>query len=207
RMPAHIAETHPQAPPIAFRPLGPNTVAHIRATLRCALAVAMEWYELDRNVAAIAKPPRVPKKEMRTLTREAARKYLEAAAGDRLAALFTVAVALGLRQGEILGLGWENVDLQAGALNICRSLQRVDGKGLQLVETKSDEGERPLILPGMAISALHRHRVRQEEERAAAGAEWKESGLVFTSTIGTPLDDRNVSREHHKILKAAGIPP
>ncbi|MDP8988467.1 MAG: site-specific integrase, partial [Acidobacteriota bacterium] len=123
----------------------------------------------------------------------------------RLEALFTVTVALGLRQGEILGLGWEHVDLVAGMLQVRRSLQRIDGK-LVLVETKSEEGARPLILPAVAVAALQRHRKLQVEEKAAAGDEWQESGLVFTSTIGTPLDARSVIRRHHAILKAAGIP-
>jgi len=73
-------------------------------------------------------------------------------------------------------------------------------------ETKSEEGARPLILPAVAVAALQRHRELQAEERAAAGDEWQESGLVFTSTIGTPLDARAVIRRHHAILKAAGIP-
>ncbi len=205
RLPDHILKTHPKVKARAFRPLGAKSVAHIRATLRGALAVAMKWYDLDRNVAAIATPPRVVKKEMRSLTPEEARRYLKAASGDRLEALFTVTVALGLRQGEILGLGWEHVDLVAGMLQVRRSLQRIDGK-LVLVETKSEEGARPLILPAVAVAALQRHRKLQAEERAAAGDEWRESGLVFTSTIGTPLNARAVIRRHHAILKAAGIP-
>jgi integrase len=205
RMPDHIAEKHAQAKARAFRALGAKSVSHIRATLRGALAVAMTWYDLDRNVAAIATSPRVVRKEMRSLTPDEARNYLKAAIGNRLEALFTVTVALGLRQVEILGLGWEHVDLVTGMLQVRRSLQRIDGK-LVLVETKSEEGARPLILPAVAIAALQRHRKLQTEDRAAAGREWKESGLVFTSTIGTPLDARSVIRRHHAILKAAGIP-
>jgi len=164
----------------------------IRATLRGALAVAMEWYDLDRNVAATAKPPRVVEKEMRTLTPEEARRFLATAADHRLGALFTVAVSLGVRQGEILGLGWQHVDFQNGTLQVRRS-QRVNSK-LELVETKSEEGWRPLILPADAIAALQRHRLRQAEERAAVGYRWKENGLLFTTTIGTPLDARAAIR-------------
>ena len=205
RMPDHINEKHAEAKKRAFRALGAKSVSHIRATLRGALAVAMTWYDLDRNVAALATSPRVVRKEMRSLTPDEARMYLKTAAGNRLEALFTVTVALGLRQGEILGLGWEHVDLVAGMLQVRRSLQRIDGK-LVLVETKSEEAVRPLILPAVAVAALQRHRKLQLEERAAAGDEWKECGLVFTSTIGTPLDARAVIRRHHAILKAAGIP-
>jgi integrase len=104
RMPGHVSEKHPDTKAKTRRPLGAKTVAHIRATLRSAQAVAMEWFDLDRNVAALAKPPRVIKKEMRSLTPEEARRYLDAAAGDRLEALFIVTVALGLRQGRYLAL-------------------------------------------------------------------------------------------------------
>ena len=96
-MPDHIAEKHPQAKARAFRALGAKSVSHIRATLRGALAVAMTWYDLDRNVAAIATSPRVVRKEMRSLTPDEARSYLKSAIGNRLEALFTVTVALGRR--------------------------------------------------------------------------------------------------------------
>jgi len=205
RVQAHIAQRHPKEKATPVRILGARTVGHIRATLRCALSVAMEWHDLDRNVAAIAKPPRVPKKEMRSFSPEEARKYLEAAATERLAALFTVTVALGLRQGEILGLGWEHVDFDNGTIEVRRSLQRVDGK-LVLVETKSEEGGRPLTLPAVAIASLRRHRASQDEERRSAGDEWRETGLVFTTMIGTPLDARHIIRRHHAILKAGKIP-
>lgn len=205
RMETHIAERHADARKKAHRVLGPRTVGHIRATLRGALAVAMEWYDLDRNVAALAKPPRAPKKEMRSLTPDEARAYLEAAKSDRLNALFTVAVALGLRQAEILGLGWEHVDLAAGTLEVRRQLQRIDGK-LVLVETKTEDGARPLLLPAVAIAALRRHQALQDKERRAAGDQWQETGLVFTTSVGTPVDARNVIRRHHAILKAAGVP-
>jgi integrase len=165
----------------------------------------MQWYDLDRNPAAIAKPPRAPKKEMRSLTTDQARKYLDAASRQRLEALFTVTVALGLRQAEILGLRWEDVDFETGTLEVRRQLQRIDGK-LQLVETKSEEGARPLVLPAVGISALRLHRIRQDEERVAAGDGWRETGMVFTTTIGTMIDARSVIRHHHAIVKAAGIP-
>ncbi len=205
RMADHIGASHVDANSKAFRTIGARTVVHIRATLRSALAVAMEWFELDRNVAAVAKPPRVIKKEMRSLRPDEARHYIEAARAERLEALFTVTVALGLRQAEILGLQWDAVDLENGTLTVRRQLQRIDGR-LELVETKSEEGARPLLLPAVAISALRRHQAKQDQERTECGDEWRESGMVFTSTIGTPLDARHVIRRHHAILTAAKIP-
>jgi integrase len=207
RMPVHITTKHPDAKPRGYRALGTRTVSHIRATLRGAIAKAVKNDEhgLNRNVAALAEPPRLIEKKMRFLTGDEARKYLGAAVGIRLESLFTVTVALGLRQGEILGLKWTDIDFESGMLSVQRSLQRVEGK-LVFVDTKTNGSNRPLILPAVAVSTLRRHQCRQIEERNEAGDQWRESGLVFTSSIGTPLDARAVIRVHHAILKAAGIP-
>lgn len=82
-----------------------------------------------------------------------------------------------------------------------------NGYGKQtLVETKTEEGGRPILLPAVAISAFRRHALRQDGERAAGGDQWQETGLVFTTIVGTPMDPRQVIRRHHAILKVAQIP-
>lgn len=186
------------------RPIGAKTVAHIRATLGAALGVAMEWHDLERNAASKVRCPAIQTKAMRSLSPTEARAYLEAASSDRLEALFTVTVALGWRQREILGLQWEDVNLEQGTLAVRRSLQRVNGK-LKLVSTKTEESARALLLPATATSDLRRHQAQQQEDRDLAGDQWGQSGFVFTSSIGTPLDARSVIRRHHAILKAASI--
>ncbi len=130
---------------------------------------------------------------------------LDAAEGDRLAGLFRVALTLGLRQGEVLGLMWDDIDLERRTVRVRRALQRIDG-ALVLKEPKTDKSRRTLTLPVSLSAALRVHRDRQAFEKAVAGAEWRESGLVFTSSIGTPLDPRNVIRSWHRIQKTHGLP-
>ncbi len=190
--------------PLRQTGLGPRTVRHIHATLRDALNVAVKWGLIPRNVAVLVNPPRAVKPEMRAFTPEQARAYLDAAKRDRLEALFGVAVAIGLRQGEILALGWQQIDLDTGRVIVNRALQRVNGK-LQFVATKPERA-RTIILPDVAVSALWKHRVRQEQDRQFAGDKWQETGLVFTTTIGTPIDARAVIRHHHALLKLAKLP-
>ncbi|CCF84805.1 hypothetical protein NITHO_3980004 [Nitrolancea hollandica Lb] len=142
--------------------------------------------------------------EIRPLTPEQARQFLQVAKGDRLEALYSVAIALGLRQGEALGLRWEDVDMQQGWVQARMALQRVDGK-LQLVEPKTEKSRRAIKIPAVVRDALREHRVRQLRERLLAGQAWQEHGLVFTTTIGTPLDARNVVRQFHRLRTRAGL--
>jgi integrase len=116
---------------------------------------------VSRNVAALAEGPRVPEYEPRYLTIPEARRFLEAASTDRLSALYSTALALGLRQGEALGLRWQDVDLDARTLHVDHTLQRVRGAGLQLLEPKTKRSRRTLTLPDAVVRALRAHRARQ----------------------------------------------
>lgn len=120
-------------------------------------------------------------------------------------ALFTVALALGLRQGEALGLQWDAVDLQAGVLHVRVALQRT-GKKWHLVEPKSARSRRAIVLPRVAIVALRAHRVRQKRERLLAGGNWQETGFVFTTRVGTPIEPSNLTKEFKRVLKQAEVP-
>jgi len=124
--------------------------------------------------------------------------------GNRLEALFTVALAMGLRQGEALGLRWEDVDWESGLLRVRHSLQRINRK-LVLNELKTKSSRRELPLIDVVANSLRAHRSRQRSERLAAGQDWQEIGFVFTTTIGAPLDARNVVRSYHKVLADAGL--
>lgn len=183
----------------------PRSVGYMRGVLRVALAQAVRDGLLARNVAALAEPPRVPAYTATTLDPEQARVFLRSVAGERLAALYTVAVALGLRQGEALALRWEDVDLDAGTLTVRASLQRVGGH-LVPVEPKSRTSYRTLPLPTFAIAALREHRRRQRQDRLLAGSAWHETGYLFTTTVGTPLDGPTVTHGLQRHLAAAGLP-
>jgi len=140
------------------------------------------------------------------LTADQARAVLTAAEGCRNAARWSVALALGLRQGEALGLAWEAVDLDAATLTVRQALQRQPGGGLVLVPPKSRAGRRTIPMPDQLVEALRGHRVAQATERLAAGSMWTDSGMVFTGPTGKPIDPRADHREWQRLLLKAGVP-
>jgi integrase len=142
---------------------------------------------------------------MKTFDAEQARHFIDAVRGDRLEALFTVAASVGLRQGEALGLRLEDVDLANGTMTVRSALQRVNGK-LTTVEPKSVTSTRPITLPAIAVSAIAAHLKRRDEDRQLAGRAWTETGYLFTTTVGTPIDPRAVIRRFHTIPKANSLP-
>ena len=185
--------------------LSPRSVQYLRDVMRNALAQAARWNLVPRNVATLVEPPRVPQYEMRFLTPDQARRLLDHARGDRVEALYTVALALGLRQGEALGLRWRDIDFTAGTLRVHKALQRVEGT-LQLVDPKTSRSRRTLAMPATVSAALAAHRQRQARERTVAGDRWDERDFVFATTRGRPLDCRNVTRSFKRLLAAAELP-
>jgi integrase len=184
--------------------LSPRTVQYMHSTLRAALNQAVRWRMIAYNPAAMASPPRVARGETPILTPDEARRLLDAAHGERLEALYSVALALGLRLGEALGLKWSDVDLDAGVLRVRRAAQRIPHEGIRLVEVKSANSRRALVMPATVVRQLREHRVRQLQERLAAD-DWTEMDLVFASETGTRLDGPNVTHRFHRILKRAGL--
>jgi integrase len=187
--------------------LAPRTVGYLRGVLRQALGFAERMDLVGRNVARLARPPRVPRRQVSPLTLEQARIFRAAVAGDRLEALYLVAVGCGLRQGEILGLRWGDVDLEGRTLSVRNALARVDGV-LVLVEPKSATSQRTVPMPTFVAEALAAHRVRQAAETLPRRPEPPEpfSDLVFMTTLGTPLDGISVTRRFQRVLKSAGLP-
>lgn len=182
----------------------PKTVTYMHQVLRTALELARRWEIIDRNVASLVDPPRRVKATIRPLDPAEARAFLQSVRCNRLEALFSVALALGLRQGEALGLRWEDIDLANGVLRVRNQLQRIDGQ-LTLVEPKTERSRRVLVVPPTILEHLRDHEKRQLAERLWAGSKWTESGLVFANHNGGPLQARNVIREFHKALRAAGL--
>ena len=177
-----------------------------RDVLRTALNQALRWELVSRNVAVLTDPPRHRTREITPLTPRQAGTLLAAVAGHRLEALITVALGLGLRQGEALGLRWEeDVDLEAGTLSVQQTLVRA-GREPRFEEPKTDRSCRTITMPGVVAAALRRHRTRQLEEQLAAGPEWHPSRLVFTTPIGTPIDRGRLHGTFKAILRSAGLP-
>jgi integrase len=190
---------------LQLKRLSPATIRGVRAVLRAALSDAMRWGLVGRNAAALAHGPRVGRPELEVFSTEQAQTFLEAIQGERLGAFFCTAIGTGLRLGELLGLRWSDVDLDAGVLAVRQALQRV-GKHLRFVEPKSKQSRRRVTLPTFAVRALIGHREHQASEQRLAGSKWTDTGLVFTSSIGTALDERNVRRTFKEILRAAELP-
>jgi len=188
--------------------LSPRSVAHIRTVLRTALQQAVRWGVLARNVAALAEPPRVPDRQVEAMAPEEAAGILRAVAGTRIEGLVTVALYIGLRSGEALGLRWADVDLEARVLRVHVALQRRD-RAFALVEPKTARSRRTLGLPGPAVEALRAQRARQAEMRLAAGSAWREPvlDLVFTTATGAPFHGPTVTHELQASLARAGLRP
>ena len=184
--------------------LSPRTVQYLRAVLRKALNQALKWGLVTRNVATLVDSPRVERAEIKPLFPQEAQRFLQAIQGDRLEALFSTALAMGLRQGEALGLRWHDIDWDSRLIRVRYSLQRINGK-LELSELKTKSSRRDLPLIETVFAALRAHRNRQLQEKMLAGPHWQETGFVFTTTIGTPLDARNVVRKYHALLKKAEL--
>lgn len=182
--------------------LSARMVAYARAVLRRALTIAQRWYGLARNVAALVELPRSARHPITPLTVAQARQLLASVRGHRLEAIYHVALALGLRRGELLGLRWADVDLDGATFKITGTLQWVDGE-LVRGTPKTAGSARSVPLPAAIVAALTEHRRRQDRERQ--GADWHEHGYVFPSNCGTPLSPRNLLRTFKLHLRAAGL--
>jgi len=186
--------------------LAPRTVRQTLMVLRAALGHAVRRGLVARNPARVVTAPRIPDTKPAGITPNEAHRILAAVQVDRLGALYALGLGTGLRLGEALGLGWDDLDLAAGHLTVRRALQRVHGR-LVLVEPKTRRSRRTIVLPATISAELRRHRVRQMEERLRAGTRWHETGLTFTSLVGTPLDAAAVTKRLKRLLVNAGLPP
>jgi integrase len=185
----------------------PETRRIARAVLRRALRRAEQEGILIRNVAAIADGVKIPHREGRTLTPEQAKTFLQAVKGDRLEAAYVIALALGLRRGELLGIAWSDLELARPMplIRIRRQLLRHSGQGVLLADLKTAGSRRTLHLSQPIVDQLRNHRERQLDETNACRI-WRNSdNLVFTSTIGTPLDPEAFGRTVPRICKRAGL--
>ena len=176
----------------------PCAVQRMRDVLRSALKYALRCGLVARNAAALAAPPRYLRPEVRPFTPEEARAFLGASRGGRLAALYAVALALGLT--------WGDVDLTAGTLQVRQQVQRGDGH-LRRCELKPAQRRRTLPLPRSLRVLLVAHRERQRAERHLAGARRRApiADLVFTTTSGTPLQPRTLVKQSHALGARAGL--
>jgi integrase len=180
------------------RVLSARTVQYVHSILRRALEDARREELTGRNVAREVSPPRYERREFEPLSPQEARALLAVAADDRLYAAYVLALLLGLRRGELLGLRWSAVDLRRGTLRVQVSLQRVGGQ-LAFTSPKTRRSRRAMPLPRAVVKVLREHKQRQAVERAEAEL-WADEDLVFATSIGTPIEPRNLSR-HFEALR------
>ena len=192
--------------------LSPTTVAGFHKMLHLALKKAVRWNLVARNVCEAVDPPRVRHHEIQPLNQEQIQQFLAAAAGHRLEALFVLALATGMRRGEIMALKWQDINFSTGMLQVRRILThmpaRLNGKGGYVeAEPKTEKSRRSIAIALFALEKLKEHRIRQLEAKLKAGASWKENDLVFCSSVGGHLHTaRDVFTQFKKLLKQAGLP-
>ncbi|MHB1527595.1 MAG: tyrosine-type recombinase/integrase [Candidatus Dormibacteria bacterium] len=187
--------------------LSPRTAAHCRAVLRAALADAEKWDQVARNVAKLADAPHLPPPQPVVLSPEQVRTVLNACADPSLRRLAQAGITTGLRQGEQLGLRWEDIDFERRCLSVRMELQRIHGT-YQLVEPKSASSRRVVALPDAALEALHAERQTQLAAQLAASRRWHQPipGLVFTTATGAPRNGSSLTHLFQDALQKAGLP-
>src|SRR5215207_1725443 len=201
--PAHLAGFYQDRLSAGFAPASVNK---LHVTLHKALDQAVRWRMIPRNVAAVVKAPRPNPKEMRTLSAEETRKLLEAARGDRFEALYVLAVTTGMRQGELLALKWQDVDLENATVSVRRTLTK-NGTRLLFGVPKTKKSRRTIRLTEAAVRVLREHLDRQLARIERLGDLYKDQGLVFASEVGTPMNPTNLRRRSlASLLKRAKLP-
>lgn len=175
--------------------------------LHRALGQAARWDLVARNVVTLVDPPRVARHRITALTPEQARHFLDAARGDRLEALYVVALTTGMRQGELLALRWSDVDESSQALRVRGTLHHDPQGGWAIHEPKTAGSQRQVLLAVAAVDALRRHRTAQNDERQGVGPAWQDHDLVFANAVGGPLAPQNLLRRSFvPLLVRAGLP-
>ncbi|MFP5254868.1 MAG: tyrosine-type recombinase/integrase [Acidimicrobiia bacterium] len=188
-----------------------NSVMRVRSVLVMALKHAQRREIVARNVAELSEMPTSARdpRSGRSLTLEQAHHLIDVAKEDRLGGLVTVGLMLGLRPGELCGLRWEDIDLDAGVLCVNQARKRttddVGRETLVLGPPKTSKSRRALVLPQPVLAALREHAGLQQRERRAAGERWQDLDLVFATKVGTPMSPSNLRRDLARLTITAGL--
>jgi integrase len=188
------------------RTLSPQTVLHCRSVLRRALSDAVRDGAIMRNVASgkLVSPPKVERHEIPALTPEQADAIEAAVHEDQLGPLYATALWTGMRQGELLGLTWDAVDFEGRWIHVRQTYGRVAGTG-GFDKPKTEKSRRHVPMIDETVAALRDQRKRQAAVRLLAGPDWQDLDLVFTDSLGRPLDPTQVSKRLHVLLAPIGL--
>jgi integrase len=184
---------------------GPRTVEMCHQRLSTALKQAVRLGLVSRNVCDLVTPPRVAAREMATWDGDQARRFLAVAEQSAYGPIWLVALATGLRRGELLGLRWRDVDLDRRTLSIRQTVGLV-GTTVVAGQPKTRSGRRTIPVPADVIEALREHRRRQNERRLALGSIWQHHDLAFAATNGNSINPNNLRRDHTRLVTLAGVP-
>ena len=184
--------------------LSAKSIKNIHGILHKALAQAVELGYIRFNPSDACKLPRVERKEVKPLDQEQARLFLRAIQGHPLETVFLVDLFTGLRQGEILGLQWHDIDFDSGTIHVQQQLQLIKGE-YKMTSLKNNKTRR--ITPAPAVmQALRKQRVKQQQWRLKAGELWVGSEFVFTNEIGEHLRRQTVYAAYKRVVRSIGIP-
>lgn len=187
--------------------LASGSVERQHSIIHRALSQALSWNLVARNVADLADPPRPNPKEMLPLSSEQAAQFLKAARSDRFFALYCLAISTGMRQAELLGLTWPDVEFGSATLHVHQQLIYSPGLGFSFSEPKTAKSRRAIDIPAFAVEALREHRKRQLEDRLKTGSLWEDHDLVFANEVGRFVERGNlVRRSFLPLLEKAGLP-
>ena len=186
--------------------LSAKTVNRFHMVLHQALDNAVRWNIVSRNVCKMVTRPREVRYEIQPLTEVQARKLLDAVKGDVLEGIITLALVVGLRRGELLGLKWDDVDFEGKFLLVRRSAGRVGTLGIIESDPKTTKSRRKIMLPDFVIDVLKRHRERQLVAKAELGSKWQDSGYIFTNSQGGFLVETQLYNLYKRLLKRAELP-
>ena len=187
--------------------VGIHTVIKAHRILHSALSHAVKTGIISRNPASVVILPKEPSKEMEIYDKNQVSQMLLAARGHRWEALYYLAVTTGMRQMELLGLKWIDINWKQKTIKVMRQLLRTaSGEGIKFGELKTKYSKRTISLGEKAIRVLKSHHKRQHDEEQAAEERWVKHDLIFTNSIGNPINQRNLLNNFKKLIMAAGLP-
>lgn len=175
--------------------------------LHKALDDAVRYSLIARNVCDAVSPPRRRHYEIQPLSMEQAQQFLAIAKGHSLEALFVLAITTGMRRGEMLALKWQDITFSQNTLQVRRIFTRRPGSGYIEAEPKTEKSRRSILLAPIVVTLLKQHRTRQLEAKVKAGTQWQDQGLVFCTSLGTPLNPSKIVNRFKTLLKKGGLPP
>ena len=200
--PLHIQQVYTQ---IREEGLSARTALYCHRVVREALQHAVKWQLLARNPADAVEPPRPDRHEIRIPNSEEAGRLLEVAAATPYGTLIYLAMMTGLRRGELLGLRWQDVDLEASVLHVRQTCQWLPREGFIFRQPKTYRSTRPVALSPNTVERLRHHRRREQEQRLRMGPAYKDNGLVFAGGLGAPIHQSSLRNAWLQIVDKADL--